>query len=142
MGREILDLPAPPADARIRWLGPCAHDVVVASMQEAGVLVYPSLAFENCPLTVVEAFACGLPVVATGHGSIAELVPARAGLLTPPGDAESLAAAVLRITQDTRLRAALRAGARETFLARHAPGVHYARLLDVLTRAARPGTNV
>lgn len=60
---------------------------------QAHVFVLPSVCPENQPVTITEAMACGLPVVASRIGGIAELVDeGRTGWLAEPGDAEDLAA--------------------------------------------------
>jgi glycosyltransferase involved in cell wall biosynthesis len=71
------------------------------------VLVAPSL-YEGLPLSVLEAMAAGLPVVATRAGGVPEAVEhGRTGLLVPPGDPRALAAACERLLADDRLRSAM-----------------------------------
>jgi glycosyltransferase involved in cell wall biosynthesis len=67
---------------------------------------------EGIPLTVIEAMAAGLPVVATRVGGLGEMIDDGVhGLLAPAGDPAALAACVLRLAGDPGLRAALgRAG--------------------------------
>lgn len=65
---------------------------------------------------VLEAMACGTPIVATNIGGVAEYVPPTAGILVPPWDPERLAEAMLRVIRDRRLAAELSAGARENAL--------------------------
>lgn len=64
---------------------------IVEHMRRAAFLVLPSICYENFPRTVVEAFACGLPVIASRMGSMAVLVKeGETGLLFNPGDAQDL----------------------------------------------------
>jgi glycosyltransferase involved in cell wall biosynthesis len=66
----------------------------------ASLFVLPSLT-EGMPLTVLEAMARGLPVVATSVGGTPEAVAdGETGLLVPPGDATALAGALLRVHAD------------------------------------------
>jgi glycosyltransferase involved in cell wall biosynthesis len=61
-------------------------------MARAAYLVLPSLHYEAVPRALVEAFASGLPVIASRMGSLADLVePGRNGLLFEPGSARDLA---------------------------------------------------
>jgi glycosyltransferase involved in cell wall biosynthesis len=62
-------------------------------MKKARLLVSPSASYETFGLVVVEAFACGVPVVASRLGAMAEIVEdRRTGLLFTPGDPDDLAA--------------------------------------------------
>jgi glycosyltransferase involved in cell wall biosynthesis len=63
---------------------------------------------------LIEAMSCGLPVVASDLSGIPELVEdGVSGLLTPPGDAVALAAALRRLHDDPELRSRLGERARE-----------------------------
>ncbi|MBU1310251.1 MAG: TIGR03088 family PEP-CTERM/XrtA system glycosyltransferase [Gammaproteobacteria bacterium] len=63
-------------------------------MQRSHVFVMSSLA-EGIPMTVLEAMACGLPVVATAVGGLPELIKTEHGKLVASGNAKELAAAML-----------------------------------------------
>ena len=63
-------------------------------------------------MAYAEAIAHGLPVVGTTGGAIPDTVPTSAGMLVPPGDAASLAAALRRLIEDPAERARLAEGAR------------------------------
>jgi glycosyltransferase involved in cell wall biosynthesis len=77
---------------------------VASILQTCHVLARPSL-LEGMPLTVLEAMACGLPVVATPISGTAELVrDGENGLLVPPADPASLARAILRLMADESMR--------------------------------------
>ena len=72
------------------------------------------------PISILEAFASGVPVVSTDAGGIPDLLESgRTGLLVPIGDAEAMAAAALRLLQDLDL-------ARRFSLAAHAEAQRYA----------------
>jgi glycosyltransferase involved in cell wall biosynthesis len=74
------------------WLPPVA---AVERLRTAKFIIVPSTCYEGFPLAVAEAYACGIPVIAAGHGSLAEIVrDGCTGLHFTPGDAEDLAAKV------------------------------------------------
>lgn len=76
------------------WL-PGARNDIADIMRGLDLFVLPSLA-EGTPVTVLEAMACGLPVVASRVGGLPEVVEENLnGLLVPPADAAALAAAML-----------------------------------------------
>jgi glycosyltransferase involved in cell wall biosynthesis len=89
----------------------------LASMS-VGVAPYPDLpSFYFSPLKVFEYLAAGLPVVASRVGQLAELIQDGVnGLLSPAGDAKSLAAALHRLQKDPELRYRLEQAARATAL--------------------------
>lgn len=60
----------------------------------------PTLVYENTPLVLIEAFAAGLPVIASGIGGVPEaFVHGEAGYLVEPGNVHALAEAIIRITE-------------------------------------------
>jgi glycosyltransferase involved in cell wall biosynthesis len=79
--------------------------------RESDCFLHTSLT-EGVPQVLFEAFAAGLPVVATNVGSVAE-VAGDAVMLVPPGDANAAAAAIERLAGDERLRARLTAAGLE-----------------------------
>lgn len=102
---------------RVTLLGE-RHDVPEL-LESADIFVLASRS-EGAPLSVLEAMAAGLPVVASDVGGVAELVAdGETGLLVPAGDAAALAGALARLLDDPGLRrrmgAAARARARERF---------------------------
>lgn len=77
-------------------------------LQASDVLVLSSRGWEGLPLTVLEAMASALPVVASDVGGTREaLQEAETGYLYPPGDAAALAGLLLRLARDPALAAAM-----------------------------------
>lgn len=80
-------------------------------MRSARALIFPSLWYEGMPVTLIEAFAAGLPVIASGLGAINDVVrDGETGRLVAPGDARALADAVERTAGLPRDAAAMGAG--------------------------------
>jgi GT2 family glycosyltransferase/glycosyltransferase involved in cell wall biosynthesis len=95
----------------VRRSGPAPRSRIVSAFARADVIVMPSIWIENAPLVIKEAFACGVPVVASRLGGMAELVHDGVnGLLFTPGDAGSLADALGRLLHEPDLLPALRRG--------------------------------
>jgi glycosyltransferase involved in cell wall biosynthesis len=80
------------------------RDDVPGLLSDADVFVLASRS-EGLPLSVIEAMAAGLPVVASDVGGLRELVrDAETGVLVPPSDATALASALRPLLADRQLR--------------------------------------
>jgi glycosyltransferase involved in cell wall biosynthesis len=80
------------AATRARWLGPLPSAAVQQQMLRAAWLVVPSITLEQFPRVLAEAYAAGLPVIASDLGPLAEWVhEGRTGLLFEAGNAAALA---------------------------------------------------
>jgi glycosyltransferase involved in cell wall biosynthesis len=94
-------------DERVHFWGTVDHEQVIALMKESDLLLVPSR-WEGLPAVVLEAFAAGLPVVATRVGGVPEIVDhERTGLLAEAGDAAGLAKECIRVLADPQLRTQL-----------------------------------
>ena len=94
--------------AIIRFIPFQRDATLVARYYQAADAYLHAARVENFPNTVLEALACGAPTVATAVGGIPEQIEHEVnGLLTPPGDADAFAAAVIRVLTDANLRRAL-----------------------------------
>ena len=98
---EVLELP-----------GYVDHDELPKQLCRGNILVLPSR-YEGGPgLVLLEAMACGLPVIAcTGSGAAEAVVPGATGLLVPPGDAGPLTEAIVSMLEDPDRHAAMSAHA-------------------------------
>lgn len=103
----------------------------------ADFLVLPSAA-EACPMALLQAMALGLPVVATGVGGVPEIVrDGRDGLVVPAGAPGELRDALLLLSKDSGLRAAMGESARGRVAARFTLRRTVAGLLAVYAEGAR-----
>ena len=92
---------------RVTLLGPAAYDDVPGVYRAGDVFVSPTYA-EGFSNTILEAMACGLPVVSTRSVGVVDcLRDGDNGLLVEPGDVPALAAALARLLDDSVLRARL-----------------------------------
>jgi glycosyltransferase involved in cell wall biosynthesis len=78
----------------------------------ADVFVLPSLV-EGMPLAVLEAMACGLPVVATPRGAADVVRDGVDGFIVPPGDSGAIRARLEQLYRDSALRASMGRNARQ-----------------------------
>ncbi len=118
--RRLEDLPG----AWVRWQGVIPRDAIPALDRSAHVLFSGDLN-AACPNSVIEALACGLPVIAFATGSLPELIHDTAGIVVPyganywnlePPDIPALAAAAEQIfAGQDHFRPAARARAEEAF---------------------------
>ena len=108
-------------DAHVRFLGFRAD--VPAEIAQLDVVVHASTVPEPFGQVIIEGMLAGRPVIATAAGGVLEIIDnGRTGLLVPPGDADALAAAILRLLADPPLRAALAAAGRQDVLNRFTIG--------------------
>ena len=86
-----------------------------ALLFQSDILLLPSF-LEGLPIAVLEAMAVGVAVIASPVGAIPDAITdGETGLLTPPGDAPALAAAIARLIDDPTLRSRLANAARQRF---------------------------
>ncbi|HEY7306625.1 MAG TPA: glycosyltransferase [Bryobacteraceae bacterium] len=80
------------ARRHVEYLRACEHAAVMELLKQARFLVFPSEWYEGLPTTIIEALACGTPVIASALGSMNELIQDGAnGRLFTPRDADDLA---------------------------------------------------
>ena len=82
-------------DDRVRFTGLLQGKALAETLAMGDFLVLSSH-YENLPVVLLEALACGLPVVSTRVGGIAELIDETNGILVPKGDSQALAEAMER----------------------------------------------
>ncbi len=99
---------------RFRLLGEMPHEQVLAHLRNADIFCLPSFA-EGVPVSIMEAMACGVPVVTTTVGGIPEIAEnGAAALLVAPGDSVSLQEAIAQLVTNSELRQSLITHARAT----------------------------
>jgi len=131
----ISDSPHAP---RIKLLGKADEATKWQLLQTSHALVFPSTyAFEAQPLTIVEAMAMALPVIAYDVGGVRDLVrPGITGQLVKAKDGRALRAAMRQLLNDPTLVTTLGANARESFdseFSRESYTSRWSRVLDSIS---------
>ncbi len=120
----------------VEVLGQKPREEVLGLMHEAKVLVFPSRCYEGFPMTIAEAFACGLPVIASRLGAMAEIVEdQRTGLLFRPGDPENLAEKVEWAWGHPKELAEMGREARREYEQKYTAEKNYEILMEIYERA-------
>ena len=137
LGREVeLDVvtrdPVPERPGvRVHRLGP-SDEELLDLLQQADVLCLPTYG-DTDPWVLLEAMACGTPVVSTRVGGIPELLDdGRAGVLTPHGDVRALRETLRSLLADPQRRAQLAGDARTWCERRYDARSQFARLAERL----------
>ncbi|MCS7220088.1 MAG: glycosyltransferase family 4 protein [Anaerolineae bacterium] len=99
--------------SQVHFTGFVPHEELPAYLNAADIFVMPTLCVEGLPMVILEAMACGLPIVASDIGGIPTAVDhGRNGLLFPPGDVDQLAGHIGRLLDEPGLACALGEAAR------------------------------
>lgn len=109
----VAQLKALAAHPHIRFGGALDHRYVGTALRQLDCLVVPSIWYENSPMVIQEAYAVGVPVVASRLGALAEKVrDGETGRLFAPGDSYDLARVLCGLIAQPEQLAALRANIR------------------------------
>lgn len=120
----------------VTYLGQQDKASVIRLMQDATMLIFPSEWYEGYPVTLLEALATGLPVVASRLGAMAEIVEHdRTGRHFRPGDPQDLAAQVEWLLDHPEARADMGRLARQTYLNQYTAERNGQLLEDIYRRA-------
>jgi glycosyltransferase involved in cell wall biosynthesis len=127
------------SDGRVRYHGYVDRAKKAALLSAADVLVMPSIWVENAPVSIAEAFANGVAVIASDLGALPEHVAhERNGLLFPAGNAAALAGCIARLIGEPDLLATLKRGARESGRTLATPEIMSANYLSLYRSLANP----
>jgi glycosyltransferase involved in cell wall biosynthesis len=130
------EMPLVKAHAQLHALGQLDREDVMRHMHSAAYLLMPSIWYETFGLVQMEAFACGLPVIAPRLGSMAEMIDhQRTGLLFDPGSAADLAAKIQWAERHPQEMLAMGENARAVHLDKYTPDRNYQQLMEIYTAA-------
>ena len=123
-------------DLDIEVMGRLAPQEVLALMQGASFLVFPSEWYEAFRMTLIEAFACGLPVVASRLGAMVELVDdGHTGLLFRHRDPQDLATKVRWAVEHPEAMVLMGAHARNVYEEKYTADLNYHMLMNIYRTA-------
>lgn len=118
----------------VEFIGACEHSILMALLRQARFLVFPSEWYEGLPMIIIEALACGTPVIASALGSMNELIEnAVNGYLFTPGDADSLVRCAEAMLEEP---AGMRRQARACFEQRYTKEQNYDLLMNIYQKAS------
>jgi glycosyltransferase involved in cell wall biosynthesis len=102
------------------------------AMDTATCLVIPSLCYESFPMTLLEAFSCSLPVIASDRGPLRELIrDGHNGLLFEPGNASDLAEKLRWADENPEGMRHMGTAARAIYEANYTPDTNYRQLIEI-----------
>jgi glycosyltransferase involved in cell wall biosynthesis len=126
-------------NCNIDWVGRRTSTEVFHLLRDAAFLVFASEWYEGMPLTIIEAFACGTPVLASRIGAAIEMIDSGSnGFYFEPANPASLVSAVNAILADKNLKCSLRSAARSRFERDYTATRNYEMLMRVYASAASP----
>ena len=115
-----------------RYVGFQAPAAVADLLAGAAYMVVPSIWYEGFPRTIVEAYAAGVPVIASRLGSLAEVVKdGETGLLFEPGNEADLAAKLQWAHRNPEALRVMGQAARRTYETHYTPDRNYEQLLQI-----------
>jgi glycosyltransferase involved in cell wall biosynthesis len=116
----------------IEFTGRKNFDECMALLKEARFMVMPAICYENFPMAIREAFACGKPVITSRLGAMAELVQdGKTGLLFEPGNSEDLAAKMKWMLENEEACKEMGKNGRKEFEEKYTAGKNFEILMDI-----------
>jgi len=121
-----------PSLPNVQWLGHCDRGAMMRLLKQAAFVVFPSEYYENLPMVIIEAFACGTPVIASRLGSIEEIVQdGVSGLHFAPGNASDLVDRVQTMLSHAGKFQAMRDSARRRYEEKYSAETNYISLMEL-----------
>jgi glycosyltransferase involved in cell wall biosynthesis len=140
-GPELEQLQRDAASAgltNISFKGPLPRAETLAAIRNARFLVFASEWYENFPVTLVESFSCGTPVICSKMGVMEEIVDdGRTGLHFTPADPADLSNKIEWAWAHPQEMSAMGKAARAEYEAKYTAAKNYPILMDIYERAMR-----
>ncbi|HKX28588.1 MAG TPA: glycosyltransferase family 4 protein [Blastocatellia bacterium] len=116
----------------VEYLGTKSGSETIEIIKQASFLIFPSRWYEGLPLTIIESFAAGTPVIASAMGSMTSLVEhGKTGLHFRPGDVGDLIRTVQWAVSHPAEIESMRRAARSEFEAKYTADKNYERLMQI-----------
>ncbi|WP_338868981.1 glycosyltransferase [Spirosoma sp. SC4-14] len=121
------------ANATIHYLGILNKEEVIQEMQQCQALIFPSIWYEGMPMTIIEAFSLGTPVIASNLGAMASMIQdGYNGFHFTPGDSDSLLTMLDKWSSLTDVKKQLfYKNALDTYRKNYTPEANYEMLMDI-----------
>ena len=122
---------------RVIFPGPVENRETASYYNAADLFLFPTLTVEGLPFVLLEAMACGKPVIATDRGGNREAVRnGQNGILISPGSSQKIAAAIEAITANHKMADRLQQGALATIQSEFGLARMIDRMEEEMTAAA------
>lgn len=132
----------PRCSAAVSFMGHLRREETLAMMKKARVVIVPSECYENFPLIIAEAFACGTPVICSRLGAMQEAVEdGRTGIHFTASNADDLANKVDWAWAHPEELAIMGREGRSEFEAKYTAGANYKMLSQIYQRVLRRNTS-
>lgn len=121
----------------ISLIGNKSYREISILMSKAAFIIMPSECYEGFPMVLLEAYAHGLPVLASDLGGLSELVlEGETGIKFPPGRSDVLASKVQSLIDDVPFRLCLGENGRKLYERKYTPEKNYAQLISLYEELA------
>jgi glycosyltransferase involved in cell wall biosynthesis len=128
--------------AGVTLMGPLSADAMQRTLRGARILVFPSESYEGMPMAILEAFASGVPTLASRLGGMQEMIQdGENGLLFTPTDADDLAAQARWAFEHEDELAALSRTARAEYESRYRANTNCKQLVAIYQQAIEQCTD-
>ncbi|MBV1776598.1 glycosyltransferase family 4 protein [Burkholderiaceae bacterium DAT-1] len=124
--------------ANIKRLGNLSAQEVRFSMQQSKMLILPSICYENMPMTILEAYASAVPVIASRLGALADLVQdGVTGLLFEPNNPNDLVKKIIWANENPDAVSEMGRNARLRYESYFTPEANYQQLIEIYKKTLK-----
>jgi glycosyltransferase involved in cell wall biosynthesis len=127
----------------VQFCGLLPREEVLARIKRSALLILPSEWYELFPMTLIEAFACGVPVLVSNSPGLRSIVPdGYVGRLFQTGSASDLAQKVGEMLLDRGSLSRMARNAREEFERKYTASRNYPLLMEIYAQVVKPHHNM